>query len=625
MTTPSKADLLARLDTLTIQELKRYLVQELTRKKLGLVWEADLIERDSALNANMVLPQVDASLSRFTDGSTSSGNLIIEGDNFDSLRLLKATHAGKIRVILIDPPYNTGNKDWVYNDDYVNKDDRWRHSKWLEFMYQRMTLARDLLTPDGVILICINDENRSRLELMMDEVMPGRRLGSFVWRTRQGSNADQSCFLSVDHEHILVYGASDFNFNGFDKSYEMYSNADNDPRGDWRIDNITLGFSYKERPNLYYPLTDPKTGFSYPCSPERVWVYATESRLKPEQTLQSKSMEEFIRLGQILFPNDPRVETWNTMDELLDAIDKGDVPKSGKNLLLRRDLPNLDWWIGKPVGFGRPQFKRFKADLRNPKQPLSSWFVPSFEEGTYEAESGLISATNQEGARQITQIFGERAFNYAKPSSLVKGLLGQASRHGDTILDFFAGSGTTGHAVMELNAEDGGSRKFILCSSTEATAKEPAKNLCRDVCAERIRRVMNGYGQTQGLGGSFSYLTLAKIEEADLMFDATAEHAYALLCMRETGEVRLPDQSPAWIVSTSDNAATVVCPSGNEQAVQAVMAMGVDRVIIYTDRPDTMSQLLEDAGISAETHSLDSVLRFGQLARSFTTAIKEDV
>ncbi|CAM5335462.1 hypothetical protein SSTU70S_04937 [Stutzerimonas stutzeri] len=144
MSSLNKADLLARLDSLTPQELKRYLVQELTRKKLGLAWEADLIERDAALNANMVFPQVDAELSRLAPGSTSSGNLIIEGDNFDSLRLLKATHAGKIRVILIDPPYNTGNKDWVYNDDYVNKDDRWRHSKWLEFMYQRMTLARDL-------------------------------------------------------------------------------------------------------------------------------------------------------------------------------------------------------------------------------------------------------------------------------------------------------------------------------------------------------------------------------------------------------------------------------------------------------------------------------------------------
>jgi adenine-specific DNA-methyltransferase len=211
-------------------------------------------------------------------------NLIIEGDNFDALRLLTATHAGKIRVIYIDPPYNTGNKDWVYNDRYVGANDRWRHSQWLEFLYRRLTLARDLLTPDGVIMVSINDENRARLELLMDEALPGRRLGSITWRTRQGSNADQQCFLSVDHEHVLVYGNPGFAFNGFAKSYEMYGNPDNDPRGDWMSDNLTLGYSYKERPNLYYPLLDEKSGIAYPPNPDRVWVYASESRLKDGQT-----------------------------------------------------------------------------------------------------------------------------------------------------------------------------------------------------------------------------------------------------------------------------------------------------------------------------------------------------
>ncbi len=239
MSNQKTADLLARLDTLTPQELKRYLVQELTRKKLGLTWEADFIERDAALNSNMVFPELVAQDS-LLDASETSGNLIIEGDNFDSLRLLKATHAGKIRVILIDPPYNTGNKDWVYNDSYLNKNNRWKHSTWLEFMYQRMVLARDLLTSDGVILICINDENRSRLELMMDEVMSGQRLGSMVWRTRQGSNADQGCFMSSDHEHVLIYGNPGFAFKGFEKSYEMYSNPDDDPKGDWRSSDLTL-------------------------------------------------------------------------------------------------------------------------------------------------------------------------------------------------------------------------------------------------------------------------------------------------------------------------------------------------------------------------------------------------
>lgn len=624
MATSSKSDLLARLDTLTHQELKRYLVQELTRKKLGLVWEADLIERDSALNANMVLPQVNASLSRFPDDCTSSGNLIIEGDNFDSLRLLKATHAGKIRVILIDPPYNTGNKDWVYNDDYVNKDDRWRHSKWLEFMYQRMTLARDLLTPDGVIMICINDENRSRLELMMDEVMPGRRAGSFVWRSRTGGNDTGGAFLSDNHEHVLVYANTSFSFSGDEKSYSMYRYQEGDRL--YRLSDLTKAHGYDERPNTYYPILDTASGIYYPCNPQRVWAYASKSRVKEGQKTRSDTIEDLIEKGMIWFPQKQRVSYYANREQLLEAIAQGDVPKSGNTPLLFADMPDFDFWIGKKIGHGRPAYKRFKEGLKNENQPISSWLTPRQEENTANTESNMpVVGATEEGSKLLSEVMGSKAFPYPKPMSLISSLLSQSARPGDTILDFFAGSGTTGHTVLALNAEDGGNRKFILCSSTEATPKEPAKNLCRDVCAERIRRVMDGYGKTEGLGGDFAYLTLAKVEEADLMFDATAEHAYTLLCLRETGHAPLPGASAAWVVSTSDNAVIVVCPSGNQEAVAAIKAMKVDRVVVYTDRPDTMSQLLDDEGISAETHSLDSALRFGQLARSFSAAIKEDV
>ena len=613
--------LLQQLDTLSAPELRRLLAEHLTRQKLGLYWERDAIAHDQALNADVVLPRVVPQYGHAPEGCAAHRNLIIEGDNFDSLRLLRSTHAGKVRVIYIDPPYNTGNKDWVYNDKFVGANDRWRHSQWLEFLYQRLLLARDLLTSDGVILVSINDENRARLELLMDEVFPGRRLGSITWRTRQGSNADQACFLSVDHEHVLVYGNSAFAFNGFDKSYEMYSNTDNDPRGDWRIGDITLGFSFKERPNLYYPLTDPATGISYPCSPESVWRYATEARLKPGQRLQAKSMEEYIRLGQIVFPKNPRVETWHSMGELLQAIDANEVPRGGKSLLLRRDLPDLEWWVGKPVGFGRPQFKRYKADLRNQTQPLSSWVVPSFEEGTYEADESLVSATNQEGARQVAQIFGDRAFNYAKPASLIKGLLSQATRPGDIVLDFFAGSGTTGQAVLELNAEDNGQRRFILCSSTEATAKEPHKNLCRDVCAERLRRVIAGYGGKDGYtlaqGGEFAYLQLDKLNAADVVLDATPAHAAALLALRNTATA--PNQSseqPVQVVAKGHDWLLVLCAESTPQALAALLALpaqhGVARLLVVAQRAKSVGHWLAQRGVQAQVLSLRQVLLQGQ-------------
>lgn len=516
----------------------------------------------------------------------------------------------------------------MYNDKFVGANDRWRHSQWLEFLYQRLTLARELLTGDGVILVSINDENRSRLELLMDEVFPGRRLGSIVWRTRQGSNADQQCFLSVDHEHILVYGNPQFSFKGFDKSYEMYSNPDDDPRGDWRTSDLTLGFSFKERPNLYYALVDEKTGIHYPPNPDRIWVYASETRLKAGQTLQAKSMEEFVRLGQILFPKEQRVETWHTLNDLLAAIDAGDVPKSGKTPILRRDLPDLEQWVGKPVGFGRPQFKRYKADLRNQTQPLSSWIIPSFEEGTYEAEFNLKSATNQEGARQVAQIFGDRAFNYAKPVSLIKGLLAQATQPKDIVLDFFAGSGTTGQAVLELNAEDGGQRRFILCSSTEANSKEPDKNLCRDVCAERLRRVITGHGGKPGYtlaqGGEFAYLQLDKLEAADVTFETAPAQTATLIQMQvsasspvgiESSAIQLISQGAGWL--------TVVCHQVTPQAVDELAALPAlangARLAVYSPRPTSMANLLAARGIEANTYAISDALLRGQLRNHPTT------
>ena len=141
------SDLLARLNTLNAPELRRLLVERLTQQKLGLYWESDALERDRALNANLVFPRLIPELCQNSaDPAAALRNLMIEGDNYDALRLLQATHRGKIRVIYIDPPYNTGNKDWVYNDHYVGANDRWRHSQWLEFLFRRLTLARDLLT-----------------------------------------------------------------------------------------------------------------------------------------------------------------------------------------------------------------------------------------------------------------------------------------------------------------------------------------------------------------------------------------------------------------------------------------------------------------------------------------------
>ncbi len=616
MSTPN--DLLQSLEHLSAPQLRRLLTEHLTKQKLGLYWENSAIERDAALNANIVLPRLVEENSHGLQALAGPGtpNLIIEGDNFDSLRLLKSTHAGKIRVIYIDPPYNTGNKDWVYNDRYVGQNDRWRHSQWLEFLYQRLTLAKDLLTQDGVIMVSINDENRARLEMLMDEVFSGRRLGSLVWRTRQGSNDAKGSFLSEDHEHVLVYGNGGFSFKGFEKSYEMYGNTDSDPRGEWRSSDLTKAHDHKQRPNTFYPIQDPKTEIYYPANPDAVWRYSSRERLKVGQKLETKTMEELIELGQILFPKEQRVEIWNTMDELLKAIDAGQVPKSGKSPMLRRDLPDLEYWVGKQVGFGRPAFKRYKADLRNDTQPLSSWIVPKSEEKEYEALSSFVSGTNQEGSRDVAAIFGDKAFNYAKPLSLIQGLLSQASRRGDTVLDFFAGSGTTGHAVLALNAQDQGNRKFILCSSTEATDKEPNKNLCRDVCAERMKRVIESDATLAN--NSFAYLQLDKIGPGDAPFESDCAQAFQLLTLR-LGRVARPvpatDKGIKVLVqNAADGVLTVLCHKLTRATLDALAALPARQLRVYSTRPATVREHLQALGREVESLSLQKALVHGQIA-----------
>jgi hypothetical protein len=229
-----------RYDGLTREQLVQLLEKRERTKKLGLVWERDEIEADKAVDAKFVACTLDLEL---CERPAPWRNLVIEGDNFDVLRWLRIGFSGRVNCIYIDPPYNTGNKDWVYNDHYFDSHDRYRHSTWLEFLFRRLSLARDLLSEDGVILISINDENRARLELLADEALPGMRIGTFVWRTKDSSNDAERNFSSV-HEHVLVYGRPGFSFLGYELSDKKYKNPDGDLRGKYSSDPIIKGHSF---------------------------------------------------------------------------------------------------------------------------------------------------------------------------------------------------------------------------------------------------------------------------------------------------------------------------------------------------------------------------------------------
>lgn len=579
-----------KYDGLTREQLLQLLEKRDRQKKLGLVWERDEIEADRALEAEFVAAELLVDKSDPKGGAGGWPNLVIEGDNYDALRWLRMTMAGRVKCIYVDPPYNTGAKDWVYNDHYVSKEDRWRHSTWLEFLYRRFALARDLLTEDGVILVSINDENRAKLELLLDEVLPGMRVGSFVWRTKDSSN-DAERNLSSVHEHVLAYGKSAFSFLGYQLDRSKYKNPDNDKRGDYSLDPITKAHSYRERENTYYPIQDPKTGWWYPCNPENVWRYASRKNLKSGQKLRTQTIEDLIEDDRIVFSAENYVQ-YDSIDEIFSAIEAGAVPKDGKKRpLLRKDLPDLAFWVGKPIGLGRPSKKAFWKEKKAAIKPASSYILGVNERGSEELYE-LISSKQGDATGEIQAVFGFRAFDYPKPTSLIRSLVEATAGPGDLVLDFFAGSATTAQAVMQLNAEDDGDRRFVMVSSTEATAEEPNKNLCDSVTAERIRRLNASEDPAYAaLNAPFAYVRMAKLRFEDLDYDFTSAQAWSALQALHGLPLTPHDAAAAWTEHETDEAVVILVERVDAALVERLRALAGRRApaFVYAWAPGQVS------------------------------------
>ncbi|WP_430449261.1 site-specific DNA-methyltransferase [Rhodophyticola sp.] len=602
-----------KYDDLTHAQLVELLEKRDRTKKLGLVWERDEIEADAAVDANFIACRIDEALS---DKPAPWDNLVIEGDNFDALRWLRMTHSGRVKCIYIDPPYNTGNKDWVYNDSYMDKEDRFRQSTWLEFLYRRLTLARDLLAEDGVLLVSINDDQRALLELMMDEALPGMRIGTFVWRTRPGGNDTKGAFLSDNHEHVMVFAKAGFRFSGTEKSFELYRHWD-ERKQDWYRTggDLTKAHNSIERPNTYYPLYDPNTDIWYPCNPDAVWRYSSKHKVKDVSRLRTRPMEDFIADGYVHFPVEQKVAVWHTKEELLTAIETGEVPSSGRAQMLRRDTPDLDFWIGKKVGFGTPSLKRYKSELKNPTQPFSSWITPNFEadKETIEDEQQAVVGTYMVAAKEIKSVFGSKAFNYAKPVSLIRELVRQSTGPDDIVLDFFAGSATAAQAVMELNAEDGGNRRFIMVSSTEATEDDPDKNLCRDVTAERIRRLnASDDAKYANLAAGFAYLRTHEIAFEDLDYDLQPADAWAALEAMHDLPLTLYDGSAPWNLHEGETTALVLVDRFDPGLLEWLKGRDRQNLFVYAWAPGQIAQHLDGTHVDIRPVRDTLVKRFQQ-------------
>jgi adenine-specific DNA-methyltransferase len=602
---------MSKYDHLTHDELTRLLEARDRRDatRFGLVWESNEIERDKAINADFVALDLDAAVSTPAEPPEGGwGNLIIEGDNFDALRYLRMTHGGRVKCILIDPPYNTGVKDFVYNDNFIDRNDSWRFSTWIEFLYQRLIIARELLTEDGVILVCINDESRAKLELLLDKVMPGRRVGSFVWRTRSGANDSKEYFRSIDHEYVLCYANPGFTFAGKKKTNEAYSNEDNDKRGAWCNDNLVKAHNYKQRPNTFYPLLNPESEIWYAADPDNVWRFASERRLKKGQQLRSKTMEQIIREKKVLWPKEERTVCYRTKDELVAAIQDGSAPR---NLRLGNTSEEkvfwdkeLEFWVSKTIGYGKPRYKRHLSEVKRSEKPFSSWLMPASlkkeerEEIDLEGIETAVVGGTSDGTSLVQEILGNKDFDYPKPLSLIQAFVRQTTSDDDLVLDFFAGSGTTAHAVLAQNEEDGGERRFILISSTEANKDENEKNVCRDICARRMRRVIDGYNvpmrngtkEVPGLAGDFAYLRCRRIAPGHLL-DIEHEQVWTALQMIHF-ETLKSYTAADFLIAGDEGAKLIYVPRFAKALVPALREAVKDcaAAVIYSWQPETLRQ-----------------------------------
>ena len=431
-------DRVKQIDGLSDDQRSALLELLRTHKKYGLVWEDKPEDVEERLRDQLPVLIEDTSM-RLTDGGDDAPNhILIEGDNLEALTTLAYTHAGKIDVIYIDPPYNTGNKDFIYNDSYVDSEDTYRHSKWLSFMSKRLRIAKKLLSDRGVIFISIDDNEQANLKLLCDEDFGEKNMiAQIIWQKKTGS-ADANN-IAVITEFVLVYSkhiedvSLNKNFNAHDISRYRYKDEFYEERGPFYYDSLDRGtLGYHE--SLDFEIST-ENGSTFPNGRTHVqndgwrWKWGKE---KVEWGLKNGFIE--VR------PNKSKKNGLGAYYKIYLNVDN-------EGNIIERATP----------------FKNIISDV-----------------------------LNTHASSELKELFGSTTiFSNPKPTTLIQHLVYLGSKKNSTVLDFFAGSGTTMHAVMQLNAEDGGHRQCILVTNNE-------NGICENVTYERNKRVINGYTKPNG-------------------------------------------------------------------------------------------------------------------------------
>ena len=412
-------------------------ILKLEKERYGLVWEDKEEEVAKQCDSELPLLKEDCTKEIICD-STLPYNIIIEGDNYHSLYALSFTHPKSIDVIYIDPPYNTGKKkEWKYNDSWVDENDKYRHSKWLSFMSKRLRLAKNLLKNSGIIFISIDNNEVAQLKLLCDSIFGYKNFcGQIIWRKKSGGGQTDDFFVT-EHEYILCYRRTSA-FVWVDETIPISSKGykSEDNKGKYRLVKLAKWGSAAKR-------EDRPTMYFSLTSPDKKKIYPIAPDGTPGRwRVGRKKMKSLID------------------DELIE-------------------------WVEDNNGIRTPYEKVYYDgdDVKTLKNRSIYYSV---------AETG-------DATRLLTKIFGKKdVFENPKPIELIKELLSHSQNA--IVLDFFAGSASTGHAVLDMNKEDGGNRRFILCTNNE-------NNICTEVTYPRIEKVIKGYSNIKGIPANLKYYT----------------------------------------------------------------------------------------------------------------------
>jgi len=475
-----------------IERLKKELKK---RKKYGLVWEEKPEEVVEMCREKLPVLKEVKSKEIITD-KDKPVNLLIEGDNYHALSVLNYTHAKKVDVIYIDPPYNTGNKDFIFNDRYIDKEDAYRHSKWLSFMEKRLKLAKNLLKDDGVIFISIDDNEAAQLKLLMDQIFGEENfVNAFYIQVRYAAKtlAEISDYQKLI-EQVLIYSKTR---NGF---------KPNKPSEEYNLNKFR------------YQIIEKKRGKEVKLGGKKVEIFLPgQYEITEKKTGSAKLLKATWATGALLrttakfFAN--YLENRKTIDGLGVLYKVYGIGEDGLGFRYFTGPKRANATKGLFFS-GVPLNRRIEIEKGNGSQkekPIINFYDYSADFGNIRHEGGVGFRSGK------------------KPVKLLKNLVNLHKNKDALVLDFFAGSGSTGHAVLDLNKEDGGNRQFILSTDNE-------ENICTDFCYPRVKNVIQGYSNVTGLGGNLKYFKTDFVdydEPTDRNKIQFAQQATDMLCVKE--------------------------------------------------------------------------------------------